>query len=378
METDQQAAIAQREARKKAAKEAREAENARVRAILFPGPDDQKAFETKLGVTFDAKKCLDSERFKDRWTTYCREPTDAKAKALTSLAESILAKKVAPGKAKSAKDDKSKSGYDKRSRSAAFTPSPAGKTPYKIPRVSAYGRRPSEDPQPSTSGTAATDNIVEEGEISLDGLVIDGAGDAASSKKSDEGREFLLFVHKGNEDRYALTKSQWTIFVEKYHEMIMEEELEGKPTPSVAWTGFSRSTGVICPKDEESQKMVKEIVAKIDVSGVNFRAWSVGEKGLFELVSVRVPATMRAEVFTGRKLVSAICKKNGFVEGPPNVILRNVEVQKGGNGRLLRLGVSETILDTFRKIGGAVEVAGTSLVIYYKGKPLVKVPEKKK
>jgi hypothetical protein len=185
METDQQAAIAQREARKKAAKEAREAENARVRAILFPGPDDQKAFETKLGVTFDAKKCLDSERFKDRWTTYCREPTDAKAKALTSLAESILAKKVAPGKAKSAKDDKSKSGYDKRSRSAAFTPSPAGKTPYKIPRVSAYGRRPSEDPQPSTSGTAATDNIVEEGEISLDGLVIDGAGDAASSKKSD-------------------------------------------------------------------------------------------------------------------------------------------------------------------------------------------------
>jgi hypothetical protein len=55
--------------------------------------------------------------------------------------------------------------------------------------------------------------------------------------------------------------------VEKYHEMIMEEELEGKPTPSVAWTGFSRSTGVICPKDKESQKMVKEIVAKIDVSG---------------------------------------------------------------------------------------------------------------
>jgi hypothetical protein len=49
METDQQAAIAQREARKKAAKEAREAESARVRAVLFPGPDDQKAFETKLG-----------------------------------------------------------------------------------------------------------------------------------------------------------------------------------------------------------------------------------------------------------------------------------------------------------------------------------------
>jgi hypothetical protein len=123
--------------------------------------------------------------------------------------------------------------------------------------------------------------------------------------------------------------------------------------------------------------MVREIVAKIDVSGVNFRAWSVGEKGLFELISIRIPATMRAEVVTGRKLVTAICNKNGIVEGPPNLILRNVEVQKGGNGRLLRLGVSETILETFRKLGGAVEVAGTSLVIYYQGKPLVEVPDKK-
>jgi hypothetical protein len=348
-----------------------------LRAVLFPSVDDQKAFETKFGVTFDAKKCLDSERFKDRWTTYCREPSDEKAKALASLAESILVKKPGPGKATAAKADKSKSGYDKRNRAAAFTPSPTGKVPYKIPRVSAYGARPNENPQPSTSGAATENNIVEEGEISLDALTIDGAGDAAARKARDEDRKFLLFVHKGNEDRYALTKSQWTIFVEKYHEMIMEEELEGKPTPSVAWTGFSRSTGVICPKDEESQRMVKDIVAKIDISGVNFRAWSLGEKGLFELVSIKVPATMRAEVFTGRKLVTAICKKNGFVEGPPNVILRNVEVQKGGNGRLLRLGVSETILTTFKKIGGAVEVAGTSLVIYYKGKPLVEVPEKK-
>jgi hypothetical protein len=370
------AAAAQREARKKAAKEAREAESARVRAVLFPGADDQKNFEAKTKVPFDAKKCLDSERFKDRWTTYCRAPSSEMAKTLASIAESIMVKKPGPSKTP-AKAGKSKSGYDKRNRSAAFTPSPAGKTPYKIPRVSAYGRRPTEDPKPSTSGAAAGDQIVEEGEISLDALMIDGAGDAAPPKRSDEDRKFILFVHKGNEDRYALTKSQWIIFVEKYHELIMDEELEGKPTPSVAWTGFSRSTGVICPKDEASQKMVREIVAKIDVSGVNFRAWSVGEKGLFELISIRVPATMRAEVVTGRKLVTAICNKNGIVEGPPNLILRNVKVQKGGNGRLLRLGVSETILETFRKLGGAVEVAGTSLVIYYQGKPLVEVPDKK-
>jgi hypothetical protein len=44
------AAAAQREARKKAAKEAREAESARVRAVLFPGADDQKNFEAKTKV----------------------------------------------------------------------------------------------------------------------------------------------------------------------------------------------------------------------------------------------------------------------------------------------------------------------------------------
>jgi hypothetical protein len=71
METDQMAAEAQCEARKKAAKEAREAEKTRIQAVLYPRPVDQKAFKTKFGVTFNAKKCLDSECFKDRWITYC-------------------------------------------------------------------------------------------------------------------------------------------------------------------------------------------------------------------------------------------------------------------------------------------------------------------
>jgi hypothetical protein len=142
-------------------------------------------------VTFDAKKCLDSERFKDRWTTYCRAPSDAKAKALASLAESILVKKVALSKAKSAKDDKVSRDMISVTVRPLSLPSPAGKTPYKIPRVSAYGRRPSEDPQPSTSGAAATDNIVEEGEISLDGLVIDGAGDAARRRRATKAGSFF-------------------------------------------------------------------------------------------------------------------------------------------------------------------------------------------
>jgi hypothetical protein len=38
--------------------------------------------------------------------------------------------------------------------------------------------------------------------------------------------------------------------------------------------------------------MVKEIIAKIKVSGVNFWVWSVGEKGLFELINIKVPTTI--------------------------------------------------------------------------------------
>jgi hypothetical protein len=90
---------------------------------------------------------------------------------------------------KSAKNDKSKLGYDKCSCSASFTPSPAGKAPNKIPRVSAYGKRPSEIPQPGTSGAAENNSIIEEGEVSLEALTIDSAGDAASPKRSDEDRD---------------------------------------------------------------------------------------------------------------------------------------------------------------------------------------------
>jgi hypothetical protein len=177
------AAAAQREARKKAAKEAREAESARVRAVLFPGADDQKNFEAKTKVPLTLRSASTRSASKTGGRPTAGNPPARWPRRWLRLRSPSWSRNLARAKPLRRLAKVSRDMISVTVRPLSL-PSPAGKTPYKIPRVSAYGRRPTEDPKPSTSGAAAGDQIVEEGEISLDALTIDGAGDAAPPKEA--------------------------------------------------------------------------------------------------------------------------------------------------------------------------------------------------
>ncbi len=68
-------------------------------------------------------------------------------------------------------------------------------------------------------------------------------------------------------------------------------------------THVSEGVGIIAPADEESQKLVKELIGTLQVDDTVYRAWAKGERGKYTYVSVKLPAALPADkVIAGKAL----------------------------------------------------------------------------
>ena len=93
---------------------------------------------------------------------------------------------------------------------------------------------------------------------------------------------------------------------------ILDRQLDGKPQPNIDWHGISKGTGLIACKDEDSHRMVKELIAETSVAEYTFRGWAHNEVGSHRLVTINIPPELKGRS-TGKivQAMQVICKLPG-------------------------------------------------------------------
>ena len=389
---------------KRARRERNAAENKKnaneVRLALWPTPETAKSVCQQSGESaIDYVRLFGSITFRARWQDFKKKtkPSSNDVVQLRKLAIEILGKrKGKPHRHSGNKKDPEKKGestvpkrsggkdtdYEKRKRDSSSSSAESGakKQPFKIPKVGSSGASAATLPPEDTmdTGSADGDGIVEdEGDYApLEQFThdIEGAlptGDyakAAQSKKRKIDYPFLLYVHKGKSLREKIPKQAWTLFKEKFNEILVEATLEDKATPDIDWTGYKSGTGVVATTDAWSRDAAKEIIDSIEVAELQFTAYPKGVRDERKTVTLKLPSEFKN--IDATKLCSAIEKKNKLQESGLWDFYTCRHIGEGGE-RIMRVVVDDKTVDTIReKLEGKVKIASRQLEVFLAGKRL--------
>ncbi len=190
----------------------------------------------------------------------------------------------------------------------------------------------------------------------------EGSYAGAAKGKSRTNMPFILYVHTGTDVRGPITKAQWTIFLEKFNVALFDLAIEGGETPIIDWSGHSKGTGLIAAMDSKSQDIVVELVSKIEVADVKFKAWPKGAKVENTFVTIKLPASLSA--VPANRAVDGISRMNGLV-GCGWYLYRCRDLPKSKE-RILQMVVTASCLDTLRKKGGQLQAGANRVEVFYK------------
>ncbi len=376
----------QRQKKKEENRKAQAAEHSKLMLALWPTAEQIKNFREKAGIDPEPGLLLRNLRFRDRWSEFQRSarPSAKERTALRRMAIDITRTDVNKKKAntsKSANNDNNR-GNKRKNRSSSLISergapmAPKASTPLpKIPKLNSGGYN---KPPPPTKELEVVEDSEDEPEIDLADLddALPSHAEVASGKKAGkvdkQDYPFILYIHTGSDERRKINRETWKILYEKLEEAVFQQVLEDKQAPKIDWHAFKAGVGIIAPKDETSQGIVKDMVANIMVDGSNFRAWSRGERGKYTPVTVKIPATMPQDKISSGKLLQVLIKQNGLPDNKAEIRSCN-PVSQGSKERLLRIAIEEELHQAIINLDGYLYLGASRVEVHLGGTKITKV-----
>ena len=351
----------------RAVKAARKARAESLEGILFPFADQKKEFRDLTGEDLKPFRLLENVKFRDLLSEFERAPKAEIRTKLRKLAVSLQSKGRPDPRSRTKGNSKSETKYSQSNkrkerslsleRGSTSTPAPRSKHL----KVGNQSSQVAQAPPPSTPGGAASLVTINEGEeVEIDQLPSEeelassmesslSFAEVASGEKKKKWVEYkhLLYVHTGDEERMGMTKATWTLFLEKLTDRTMTLIFEEKAVPNIDWSNFVRGMGILAVADEDSQKLVKELISQIRVAEFLFRGWAKGETGKYIPATAFVPASLKNH--TSAKIMQAVVMLNKLPAD--GYVVRKAKTFKDqGEWRLLRVGVTQDFLEALKKL----------------------------
>jgi hypothetical protein len=116
---------------------------------------------------------------------------------------------------------------------------------------------------------------------------------------------------------------------------------------SIPWSGWKDDRGMVGCGDKETVDIVKETVSKIKLEDASFRAWSRGEFGLTNLVTMYIPKSFEG---VGNKQLMKVILLQNELRGKYS----SVKVEKSGTGRTIRFGADRDLFTDLCKTEGCM------------------------
>ena len=404
---------AQRDAREKAHNE----EIKKIRLALWPSPEAERSLLKKISdEKIDYRRLRDCVKWNDLWHTFqkAKTPTTKMRDELRKLAADIL-KKPSRKSSKRSNTGETHTSHKKielhhfkndhtyatagvkrklsTTSISSLDSAPAASAPTagSSSRPEAKRTRPGPSTSSSATGTAPRstqsedeerieDEILgEEDEPPLDAFVeqmtaaLPYSGAVTGSPKGGKKKnfsKFFLYIHQGTEARCTISKSVWKVFDEKFQALLIDDTLKDKETPNILWMTWKKGVGMIMPTDQRSQELAKAAVDKIEVVGTKFRAWAPGDKGKYELISVRLPQKFSS--LPSGKLLTAMEKKNNI----PGTKWKLASTSTTPSGeKVMKIHVESEVLELLAGLDGFVFLAGAQLEVHKDGVKLNNPPK---
>ena len=105
--------------------------------------------------------------------------------------------------------------------------------------------------------------------------------------------EFILFINTGGEDRLGMSRQTLNLLTEKLSDLLMSRVFEDLLVLKIDWSNLVRGIGVLAAVDEVSQTLTKQLVSEITVAEHKFLAWSTYKRGIYTLVTGKLPAMFK-------------------------------------------------------------------------------------
>ena len=348
----------------------------RIVRSLWPTSELRKDFRETSGQEPDPVKLLTSVRFRDMWKEFdsATYPTTKARTDLRKLALQIQSKEKRKGNSKALKakseDDNNVNKRKLRSLSSERsepTPTTSRSLP-KIPRVGASPAAPATASQVAAPAQSDEEQEILEEEPLLDDFEEDLREALPSFAEKVKGGKrkdfpFILFIHTGDEERRVMSRETFNLLQEKIQEKCFLLMEKGEPAPMVEWFAFAKGSGVIAPANQESQDILRTIVAETKVAEFTFRAWAKGEKGKYLPLSIKLPGSL---TFPGNRIMMTLIQFNRLP--PDSYVIRSCKpITDNGKERLLRIGAEESLFNAIKAKEGYLYVAACKLEVFYQG-----------
>jgi hypothetical protein len=158
----------------------------------------------------------------------------------------------------------------------------------------------------------------------------------------------VLYIHESGTERKPLTQDRFNLVWLKCQERFVQQILQGmKKKICIPWSGWKDDRGMVGCGDKETVEIVKETVSNVKLEGVSFRAWSRGEFGLTNLVTMYIPKSFEG---VGNKQLMKVILLQNELRGKYS----SVKVEKSGTGRILRFGADRDLFTDLCKTEGCV------------------------
>ena len=264
----------------------------------------------------DYTKLMENLKWKDLWMSFnaSKNPSSRKRDELRKLAVTVLQPKSSSSSKKRSSQGESNHDFMSMKRkhlltslsslesgpAKSSTPSSSSRTESKRSRtVTNTSSMSSSAPPPATTDEDKMEETIEDeahepplGSFTKEMSDALSYSDAtAGSQRGDEKKysPYFLYIHQGTEKRDTIPNKMWRLFSEKFNELLVEDTLKDQPTPDILWMAHAKGVGLIMPTDQRSQQLAKEAVSRIKVADISFRAWAPGDKGKYDLISIRLP-----------------------------------------------------------------------------------------
>ncbi len=370
---------------------ARKKEMQLVEDTLWPKDEQKKRFQEKTGRKLHTGQLLENVAWRDNWVQYkaMKSPGYKHKMELRNFAEKICKKRKDSRKGES-NNSSTENAKKRKNRSLSLersTTTPTRSTA-KLPKIP----KKSSTPQGASTSTSAVPThppgIQEEAvkeilsgeedepDVDLASLSLNPKSYAEAAEgaviKEKRHSPWLLWVHKGKEDRRTITKREWQLLNTKLEKMICDRVQNDQPYPWIDGKSLWSGVGCINPLDEDSQKMVMEMVDAITVADMSFRAWKKGDTDKYTNVTVKIPATL--ENMRPAQLQLVLQKMNKFPEGS-TTIRKCLPLHPGTKERILRMGITAEVVEAIKERDGRIFIGAGKHTVFWRNAPLTKFTE---
>lgn len=189
----------------------------------------------------------------------------------------------------------------------------------------------------------------------------------AAEKAAKPRCHAVLSVHSGLRERGPITQEDWTqIFGSINRKIATACCLPGwNPRDRIEWATWAKDRGLVACTTDEMVDLVINVVKDLGVNGQSFKAWKSGEKMWDDLCTLIIQKEV-SEYFADNDIITILMAQNGLKGSGDHGEPIFTNLAKGF--RRVTIGVSQTMGDEMRSLGGLAGIGAFTIKVHIKRK----------